>query len=237
MLIGMLINMSPALSATSRVYEAVKRDVLDGVIKAGERIGDAELRQELGVSRTPVREAMLALEQENLVRIMPRLGYFAAEISVTDIADAYQMRFVLEPLVSAMAAVRISEEEADELRVLADVGTDGSPAGVVRAIERNKRFHLRVAEIGGNGRMTRAMSEALDALGRLAILDLQRGRRVESWTAEHLGLVDAIATRDPVCAAEAVRTTFAPDQGLLLKHTWSDLTRVVDEIHGTVVSR
>ncbi len=237
MLIDMLISMSAARSATGRVYDVVKRDLLDGVIKPGERIGDAELREELGVSRTPVREAMLALEQEKLVRIVPRSGYFAAEISFADIADAYQMRFVLEPLVSAMAATRISDEEVDELRALADVGTDGSPDGVLRAVEFNKRFHLRAAEIGGNGRMTRAMSEALDALGRLAMLDLQRGRTVESWTEEHLGIVKAIETRDPVRAANAVRATFEPDQGLLVKRTWSDLTHVFDDIHGTGVKR
>jgi DNA-binding GntR family transcriptional regulator len=223
--------MSPQESATGRVYEAVKRDLLDGVIKPGDRIGDAELREELGVSRTPVREAMLALEQENLVRIVPRLGYFAAEISVTDMADAYQLRFLLEPLVSAMAALRINDDEIEELRQLADVGTDGSQAGVLVAIERNKRFHLRVAEIGGNARMTRVMSEVLDALGRLAIVDLERRRTGESWTAEHLEIVESIACHDPVRAAEAARATFEPDEGMLLKRTRTELTQIVEEIH------
>jgi DNA-binding GntR family transcriptional regulator len=225
--------MSPQESATSRVYEAVKRDVLDGVIKPGARIGDAELREQLGVSRTPVREAMLALEQENLVRIVPRLGYFAAEISVTDMADAYQLRFLLEPLVSAMAALRVRDEDIDELRELAHVGIDGSQSGVALAIERNKRFHMRVAELGGNARMTRVMSEVLDALGRLAMLDLERERTGESWTAEHLAIVDAIAAHDPVRAAAAARATFEPDEGMLLKRTRTELTRIVEEIHRT----
>jgi DNA-binding GntR family transcriptional regulator len=218
-------------SATTRVYEAVKRDVLEGVIKPGERIGDAELRDQLGVSRTPVREAMLALEQENLVRIVPRLGYFAAEISVTDMADAYQLRFLLEPVVTAMAALRVRDDEVEELRELADVGTDGSEEGVSRAIERNKRFHLRVAELGGNTRMTRVMADVLDALGRLAVVDLQRRRTGESWTTEHLEIVEAIASHDPVRAAEAARATFEPDEGMLLKRTRTDLTRIVEEIN------
>jgi DNA-binding GntR family transcriptional regulator len=224
MLISMLISMSLQETATDRVYETVKRDLLQGAIKPGERIADADLRDQLGVSRTPIREAMLALEQENLVRIVPRLGYFAAEISVTDIGDAYQLRFLLEPVVTAMAAVRIGDDEIDELRELAKVDTDGSHAGVTEAIERNKQFHLRVAEIGGNTRMTRVMSEVLDTLGRLA---------AESWTAEHLEIVDAIASHDPQRAAEAARATFEPDEGMLLKRTRTDLTRIVDEIHGT----
>lgn len=231
------MSMPAQASATDRVYDTVKRDLLEGVIKPGERIADAELRRALGVSRTPIREAMLALEQEKLVRIVPRLGYFAAEISVTDIADAYQLRFLLEPVVTAMAALRIGDDEIDELRELARVGTDGSQAGVARAIERNKQFHLRVAEIGGNTRMTRVMSDVLDALGRLAIVDLERRRTGESWTAEHLEIVDAIASHDPQRAAHAARATFEPDEGMLLKRTRTDLTRIVEEIHGRGVGR
>jgi DNA-binding GntR family transcriptional regulator len=219
-------------SATLRVYESVKRELLEGVIKPGDRIGDADLRDRLQVSRTPVREAMLALEQENLVRIVPRQGYFASEISATDVVDAYQLRFLLEPVITAMAAQRVRDADVDELRELAHVSSDGSEQGVARAIDRNKRFHLRVAEIAGNSRMTRVMSEVLDALGRLAVIDLSQQRTGESWTAEHLAIVEAIAQRDPVRAAQVVRDTFEPDEGMLLKRTRADLSRVVDEIHG-----
>jgi DNA-binding GntR family transcriptional regulator len=219
-------------SATTRVYESVKRDLLEGVIKPGDRIGDADLRERLRVSRTPVREAMLALEQENLVRIVPRQGYFASEISATDVVDAYQLRFLLEPVITAMAALRIRDDDVDELRELARVSSDGSEPGVAQAIERNKRFHLRVAEIAGNSRMTRVMADVLDALGRLAVIDLRQRRTGESWTSEHLAIVEAIAQHDPVRAAEVVRDTFEPDEGLLLKRTRADLSRVVDEIHG-----
>jgi DNA-binding GntR family transcriptional regulator len=225
----MLIGM-PMVSATARVYDTVKRDLLDGVIRPGERIADAELREQLGVSRTPVREAMLALDQENLVRIVPRLGYFAAEISVTDVADAYQLRFVLEPVVTAMAAMRATDEDIKELRELAPVATDRSGAGVAQAIARNKRFHLRVAELGGNARMTSVMSAVLDALGRLAIIDLHDGRTGADWTAEHLSIVDGIASRDVVHAAQAARDTLDPEEGLLLKRTRTELARIVDEI-------
>lgn len=217
-------------SATTRVYESVKRDLLDGVIKPGDRIGDVELRERLKVSRTPVREAMLALEQENLVRIVPRLGYFASEISATDVVNAYQLRFLLEPVITAMAAQRIRDSDVDELRRLAKVTSDGSDHGVAEAVERNKRFHLAVAEIAGNSRMTRVMSEVLDALGRLAIIELRQRRSGESWTAEHLAIVDAIAEHDPVHAAEVVRDTFEPDEGLLLKRSRADLANVIDRI-------
>jgi DNA-binding GntR family transcriptional regulator len=217
-------------SATTRVYEAVKRDLLDGVIRPGSRIGDVELRDRLQVSRTPVREAMLALEQEKLVRIVPRHGYFASEISATDVVEAYQLRFLLEPVITAMAAQRIRDGDVEPLRELAEVTSDGSDRGIAEAVERNKRFHLRVAEFAGNSRMTRVMSEVLDALGRLAVIDLREGPTGASWSAEHLAIVAAIADHDPVRAAQVVRDTFAPDEGMLLKRTRTELSNVIDRI-------
>ena len=214
--------------AASRVYESVKRDLLAGQIQPGEKIADEALRTRLAVSRTPVREAMLALEQEQLVRIVPRQGYFAAELRHDDAIDAYQLRFLLEPVTAGMAAHRHQQAAIDELRELAHVTFDGSESSFGPAIERNKNFHLRICEIAGNARMTRAMAEALDALGRMALVDLKRRLTGESWTSEHLAIVEAIATRDPGVAAAAVRATFEPDVGPLLTQTRADISAIVN---------
>jgi DNA-binding GntR family transcriptional regulator len=225
--------MSARGAAASRVYETVKRDLLDGQIRPGERIGDEDLRERLSVSRTPVREAMLALEKEQLVRIVPRQGYFAAEISHADVVDAYQLRFLLEPIATAMAARRFRDSDIEQLRELAHVSLDGSDASVTDAIDRNKQFHVLVCEVAGNGRITRAMSEALDALGRMAVLDLQKRRTGESWTAEHLVIVDAIASGDPARAAAAARATFEPDEGVGISRTRADITEIAAAVYAS----
>jgi GntR family transcriptional regulator, rspAB operon transcriptional repressor len=217
--------------AMARVYEDVKRDLLDGAIRPGERIPDAEICARLGVSRTPVREALLSLEREGLVRIVPRQGYFAAEISATDILDAYDVRFVIEPIVAAMAATKITDAELEEVRALAQISADESDAGLARAIELNKEFHLRIAQISGNARMVRMMSEVLDVLGRLALVDLRQYRSVESWSAEHLGIVDALAAHDPAAAAEAVRASFDHDAGLLPRGSHANLAQLLSAVH------
>ena len=103
---------------------------------------------------------------------------------------------------------------------------------VAEGVERNRVFHMRVAEIAGNSRMARVMSDVLDALGRLAVVDLDKRMTGESWTTEHLAIVDALAEHDPVKAAAAARETFEPDDGILLRRTRADLSRIVDEIHG-----
>ena len=181
----------------TRVYEEVRRDLLDGVIRPGERIPDAEICARLGVSRTPMREAMLALERDGLVRIVPRQGYFAAEIIASDVLDAYDVRFVIEPIVTAMAATKISDAELEEVRSLANIHAAESEAGLAGVVELNKAFHLRIAQLSGNARMARLMSEVLDVLGRLALVDLRHYRSVDSWRTEHLRIVDALAARDP----------------------------------------
>lgn len=226
--------MATKVSATTRVYEAVKRDLLDGVVKPGERIQDAQLRESLSVSRTPVREALLALEQEGLVRIVPRQGYFAAEITLGDVVNAYQLRFILEPIVAAMAATRATDEDIERLRARAEAPTDASAEGLARAIEVNKQFHLEITRLAGNDRLTRIMGELLDALGRLALLDLRYRRTPESWRDEHLTIIDAIASHDPVRTASVIRETFKPDEGLLLRRTRADVTRLLRDVHRAI---
>lgn len=225
------MSVSQKVPALTRVYEDVRRDVLDGIIRPGERIPDAEICSRLGVSRTPLREAMLALERDGLVRIVPRQGYFAAEIIASDVLDAYDVRFVIEPIVTAMAATKITDVELEEVRSLADISAGESEDGLARVIELNKAFHLRIAQLSGNARMARMMSEVLDALGRLALVDLRHYRSVESWRAEHLRIVDALEARDPAAAAEAVRASFEHDAGLLPGRSHGDLARLLGVVH------
>lgn len=230
MLRSVSIDASIKIPAMTRVYEEVRRNLLDGVIRPGERIPDAEICARLRVSRTPMREAMLALERDGLVRIVPRQGYFAAEIVASDVLDAYDVRFLIEPIVTAMAATKITDAEVEEVRALAEIPADRSEDGLARAIELNKAFHLRIAQLSGNARMARLMSEVLDVLGRLALVDLRHYRSVESWRTEHLSIVEALAARDPARAAEVVRASFEHDVGLLPGGSQGQLARLLSVV-------
>jgi DNA-binding GntR family transcriptional regulator len=214
------------------VYEALKRDLLEGVIRPGERIVDAEIAVRLHVSRKPVREALLALERENLVRVVPRQGYFATEISVRAALDAYQLRLILEPIATAMSAQRITAAELKALRDLANVEADGSEDGFVRAVEMNRAFHVRIAEASGNARLARIMAELMDELNRLAYVELRTTRTVASWRDEHLEIIAALEQHDTARAAAVVRATFLRDEGLLPLRAQSDLMAVLHAAHG-----
>jgi DNA-binding GntR family transcriptional regulator len=214
------------------VYTALKRDLLQGTIRPGERILDADICRRLKVSRTPVREALLALARDGLVRIVPRQGYFATEIGVSEALDAYQLRIVLEPLATALAARRISDEELTELRQLLSelsrVEESASDTAVVDAIELNKKFHVLIAEASGNLRLARVLSDLLDALSRLVVVDLRTRRGTAgTWRDEHEKILAALEAHDPDRAFAVVREAFRSDEGLLFARARDDLDRVL----------
>jgi GntR family transcriptional regulator, rspAB operon transcriptional repressor len=217
-------------SATQRAYEEIKGEVLSGSLRPGDQIVIEDLCARLEMSRTPVREALLALEREGLVRIVPRHGYFVSEISYRQALDAYQLRFFLEPIATAMAAQRVTPEELAELRTLADVPRDGSEESFIRAVEQNRAFHVRIAEISGNRRLAKTMADLLDDMKRLTYVELRTEHTEADWQEEHEHIVGALERRDPKLAARAVRATFYHDAGLLPSRARAELSRLLDEM-------
>ena len=163
------------------------------------------------------------------MRIVPRQGYFASEISVSDALDAYQLRFILEPIATALAARQITaagalRSSAHFWRRCTSIEDDPSEGALARAIELNKAFHVRIAEASGNGRLARVMSDLMDALGRLVRVDLRtRTSAAATWRSSTMQILAALEARDPDRAAEAVRESFQRDEGLLLARARDDL--------------
>jgi DNA-binding GntR family transcriptional regulator len=219
------------LSATQRVYEKVKQDLLAGAIAPGDRIVPDELCAGLRVSQTPVREALLALERDGLVRIVPRHGYFAREISFREALDAYQLRMILEPIATALAARRITADEIERIRELADVFTDNSEGSFVLAVERNRQFHLAIANASGNARLAKIMADLMDDIKRLLYAELRTEHTEGDWREEHSAIVDALQRHNPADAAAAVRATFAKDVGLLPLRAKAELTSLLEEVN------
>ena len=97
------------------VYEELKRQILVGEISPGTRMMEVELADVMGVSRTPVREAIRKLEKEGLVSIEPRKGAYASNISIKDMVDVLEVRQGLEEMAAMLAAGRITESQKEEL--------------------------------------------------------------------------------------------------------------------------
>ena len=104
------------------VSETLRQAIQDGVLKPGERLMEIPLAEELGVSRTPIREAIRKLELEGFVVMVPRRGTYVANISLKDITQVFEIRSALEELAAGLAAERITEEEIETLeRMLVEI--------------------------------------------------------------------------------------------------------------------
>ena len=102
-------------SLRGRVFHKIREDILNGKYKENDELREAAIGEELGVSRTPVREAFRQLELEGLIRIVPNKGAYVTGITSKDVADIYMIRSLLEGLCAKWATERISHEQLEEM--------------------------------------------------------------------------------------------------------------------------
>ena len=108
-----------SLSLANQVYQQIEKNILSGVYKAGEIISESKFSEELGVSRTPIREAIARLENDKLIGITPS-GTVVLGITDEDVADMFAVKRALEPMVVKMAAMNISDEDLAKLKEILD---------------------------------------------------------------------------------------------------------------------
>src|SRR5690606_1292185 len=128
--------------------------IISGHLKPGERLMEIQLAEELGVSRTPVREAIRMLELEGFVVMMPRKGAYVADISIKDIASVFEIRGALEGLAAELAAERASDDHIERLeRLLVELAGCVETHQVERFVELDTEFHATVYEASRNDRL------------------------------------------------------------------------------------
>lgn len=179
------------------VYEELKREILVGEIAPGTRMMEIELADEMGVSRTPVREAIRKLEKEGLVTIEPRKGAYASDVSIKDMVDVLEVREDLEAMAAAMAAQRVNEEEKKNLidatleykRAVESEKTED----IIRADER---FHQLIVNYSGNKTLVQLFSQVQELALRFRYLYYDDFSRYEGMPMEHREIEEAILSGD-----------------------------------------
>ena len=185
-------------SLKEEVYEGIRRDIMGGSFLPGDLLKERELAEKYGVSKTPVREALSMLEQNNLVKTIPRAGYMVTQLTLRDLQEVYQLRIILEPMAARLAAENLTDEELEELEGLT-VTSDPEEARLF-----NRRFHLVIARASGNSRLARMIEQLVDDMDRWAALDLENFRP-EVVLIGHQAELAALRTREPQVAEEKVR--------------------------------
>lgn len=197
--------MSETTTRSYEVYSEVKRRILDLRMPPGSEFTEGELVDDLGVSKTPVREALARLRQENLVVAVPRSGYRVTPVTVKDARDLMALRTLLEGEAAALAAQRGADSERlKKLDELCNMSYDASSReSVVSFLQVNRDFHLAVAELSGNERLAEMLIGVLEQLQRVMHLGLALTERSEEIVHEHRDLLDAILGGDPERARKA----------------------------------
>jgi GntR family transcriptional regulator, rspAB operon transcriptional repressor len=202
-----LVSMiEPALPKTAQVYEVIRRAIVGLTMPPGSAINEKAVCEQLGISRTPLREAILKLSDEHLVVIVPNSGTYVSKIDLQTVFDGQLVRDALEMKVVKLAAVKMSptfERKLDfnmyqQKRLAAELDYDGF-------YELDEAFHSMICEHGASARIWKIVHGAKGQLDRIRRLAFPVPKHLEIVLAEHAAIADALRLRDPDAAAAAMK--------------------------------
>lgn len=194
------------------IFETLRAMILDGTLRPGDRIKEAELAARFGMSRTPVREALRRLETQGLLVHEPHRGVVVASLDPDAVAELYVMREILDGAAAALAAQHATDTEiaAMERQVARDRALVEDPQ---RLAVSNRSFHAAVQRAAHNRFVVKASKALAEALALLGPTTLSVPGRASTAIDEHRAIVAAIRRRDRDAASEAasahIRAAFA----------------------------
>lgn len=195
---------------TESVVDGVRRLVLSGHYASGDRLGEVELAATLGVSRTPVREALRLLTAQGLVEITPNKGARVVAWSLAELEEIFALRAQVEGLAARRATERVTPEELDELERLAVEHATATGAGpgcdVEQVYELNALFHGRIVQAAGGGTsLTSVVSSLVHSVVLHRTLHTFDDMAMKRSSRHHIEIVAAMRNRDPEWAECVMR--------------------------------
>lgn len=185
-------------------YRRLLDDIRDGLLLPGTRLRETDLADRLGISRTPVREAIRQLEADGLVVHLPRQGATIRSLDYAEVIELYEMRAVLEGTAARLAARVASTVELAELTAL-NTALAADPAGP-EAQQINRQFHRTLLDAARNRFLVKAMSALRKTMMILGPTTLSDPARATEALAEHTAVLAALQARDAAAAEAAMRT-------------------------------
>ncbi|MEH3032738.1 MAG: GntR family transcriptional regulator [Aeromicrobium erythreum] len=204
-------------SATDDAFARLREDVLTGRLAPGSRHSVYRLADELGVSRTPVREAVLRLADLGLVTIERNRGVRVRGVRAEDVRDVFELRLLLEVPAAAGAARRVDDALAAGLRgALAAMRDAADRDDAATFTEHDRRLHALLGESLGNTRLSREVDRLRDSIQVRGVSTIDRTRSMRDVADEHAPIVEAVAAGDGEAAATAMRAHLVRTAELLL---------------------
>lgn len=188
-----------------QTYAALRRRILTGELRPGERLSEVAVAQSLGVTRGPVREALRQLAEEQLVVLVPHKGAAIPQLTRRETVELYEYREALEVMIVRLICVNARPPVVEALRTMLDNTRRGMAASGNSGYPEDQDWHLELSRLCGNS----VIANELERLhGRLRLVRLQsssKPRRAESAFGEHLEILEAIEGGDVDKAEQAMR--------------------------------
>ena len=184
-------------SLRGQVFDKIRSDILNGKYKRGEELVESSIGKELGISRTPVREAIRQLELEGLVQLVPNKGAFVTGISERDVRDIYLIRARLEGLAARMAAKNITPELLDAMEetvVLSEY--HAKKEHYEQVCEMDSKFHKLLYKASGSRILEHTLTDFHQYVQRVRMASIMKKRRMEKSNDEHDAILTAIREHD-----------------------------------------
>ena len=186
--------------------DRLEQDIVTGALRPGERLDEQSLADRFGVSRTPIREALMQLASAGLVELQARRGAFVASLSLREVIERFEVMAALEGACGALAARRITEAERLELLEAHKACAQQAPGGDADSYYYlNERFHHVIYEACHNTYLAEQARQLHDRLKPFRRLQLRARSRVATSLTEHQAIVDAILASDSSRAEQLLR--------------------------------
>lgn len=186
-------------------YTVIRGMILNNELRVGEQIHIDLLIEKLGVSRTPIREALLRLRQNNLVDVVPHVGYFVSGITKKEFHDVFELRGIIECYAARNAALHMSEEELDLCREYVEKSEKLVAEGKYEEYnECEIMFHSFLTDRTQNSRIHSVMDNVSDFIHRERVLALGSQENLQMSIREHRAILEAICARDAEGAYKAM---------------------------------
>ncbi|HHW00916.1 MAG TPA: GntR family transcriptional regulator [Clostridiaceae bacterium] len=212
------INFNDYMPLREVIFNTLRQAIILGELKPGERLMEVHLAEKMGVSRTPVREAIRKLELEGLVNMVPRKGAHVADLSVKDIMDVLEVRACLDGLATSLAANRITQDEIKELKNIHTqfinyIEKDNLQGSIKKDVE----FHDVIYRSSRNERLIQITSNLREQVQRFRVIYLKDYSNTRDIINEHNEIIDALIAKDPSKAQEVAQKHIKKQEETIIK--------------------
>lgn len=201
------VKMDEFLPLRDVVFNTLRQAILTGELKPGERLMEIHLANKLGVSRTPIREAIRKLELEGLVTMIPRRGAEVAQITEKSMNDVLEVRRAMDVLCVELACERISEEELAQLKFACENFEQAVKTGDVKKIAKaDVELHDIILQATGNRRLIQLVNNLSEQMYRYRYEYIKDFSQHERLVEEHRIIYESLVSKDKETASEAAKT-------------------------------